>query len=70
MQKQSNPKTNPQQGPETGKHNFYPEQIPEALGDQADQANLEIDQELQENIRRARQTIDPARNHYKEDEAQ
>lgn len=45
---------------------LYPEQIPEAQGDLADQANIEIDQELQENIRRARQNVDPSRQHYKE----
>ncbi|MBC7743106.1 MAG: hypothetical protein H7061_12975 [Bdellovibrionaceae bacterium] len=44
----------------------YPEQIREAQGDLADQANIEIDQELQENILRARTSVDPSRQHYKE----
>ena len=47
--------------------NLYPEQIPEAQGDLADRANVEIDQELQENIKRARETLDPSREHYKEE---
>lgn len=44
----------------------YPEQIREAQGDLADRANIEIDQELQENIMRARESLDPSRQHYKE----
>lgn len=37
--------------------NLYPEQIPEAQGDLADRANIEIDQEIQEKIMRVRQNI-------------
>lgn len=39
------------------KSNLYPEQIPEAQGDLADRANIEIDQEIQEKILRVRQNI-------------
>ena len=46
--------------------NLYPEQIPEAQGDLADRATVEIDQELQEQIKRARESLDPSRQHYKE----
>lgn len=46
--------------------NVYPEQIPEAQGDLADRATVEIDQELQEQIMHARESVDPSRQHYKE----
>ncbi|MBC7420985.1 MAG: hypothetical protein H7328_09680 [Bdellovibrio sp.] len=64
-----NPKATPSQGfqPRSKESiNVYPEQIPEAQGDLADRANVEIDQELQENIKRARETVDPSREHYKD----
>ncbi len=66
-----NPKTTQAEGllanaNAVGPESLFPEQIPEAQGDLADQANIEIDQELQENIMRARTLIDPARDHYKE----
>lgn len=35
----------------------YEEHIPEAQGDLADRANIEIDQEIQEKIMRVRQNI-------------
>jgi hypothetical protein len=52
----------------TNEDTVYPEQIREAQGDIADRANIEIDQELQENIMRARESSDPSRQHYKESE--
>ncbi len=64
-----NPKATPAQGFEPRSKesvNVYPEQIPEAQGDLADRANVEIEQELQEQIKHARETVDPSRQHYKD----
>ncbi|MBC7465054.1 MAG: hypothetical protein H7256_03605 [Bdellovibrio sp.] len=44
----------------------YEEQIPEAQGDLADRANIEIDQEIQEKIMRVRQNIHTVGRNYSE----
>ena len=44
----------------------YEEQIPEAQGDLADRANIEIDQEIQEKIMRVRQNIPTVGRSYNE----
>jgi len=51
----------------TAVSNSYPEQIPEAQGDLADRANIEIDQEIQEKILRVRQNIPTVGRSYTSD---
>lgn len=61
-------KVTPSQKPNStiSNQSSYEEQIPEAQGDLADRANIEIDQEIQEKIMRVRQNIHTVGRNYNE----